>query len=125
MLTACTSPYASYNLGQVIKYQRIRASTGISNTTRFLSSGVFICEKPGLYIIMVSMRGRSSDNYYYIKKNNTYMLFIQNIHSNDGVERSVSGSFAIDLDIGDSIYVISFTSVRLIDYACLSVIKIK
>lgn len=126
MVTACcTTPNVYYNQDQVIKYDIIRTSTGISDSARLLSSGVFICEKPGLYIVMVLMRGISSYSYYWIKKNNTNMLFIQNMYSKDIADRSVSGSFAIDLDIGDTIYVMPGDDVKLNAESCLSVIKVK
>lgn len=125
MLTACTASYKNYNDGQVIKYDDIRANKGITDTARFLSSGVLMCQNQGLYIVMVSMYGLSSNSYYWIKKNNTNMLFIESIRSNDGLERTVSGSFAIDLVKGDSIYVIPNTNVRVNAHSCLSVVKIK
>lgn len=123
MLTACTSSLVSYSYS-TIKFNDIRASKGISNTAKFLSSGMFTCETPGLYIVMVSMRALSPDSYYWIKKNNTNMLFIESIHSNDGVERTVSGSFSVDLVIGDSIYVIPNTSIKVMEESCLSIVKI-
>lgn len=125
MVTACSTTAVSYNHTQVIKYNIIRTSTGISNTAGLLSTGVFICEKPGLYIIMVLMRGISPYSFYDIKKNTINMLFIQNMYSKDIADRSVSGSFAIELDIGDTIYVMPGTNVKINAESCLSVVKVK
>ncbi|CAG2215284.1 unnamed protein product [Mytilus edulis] len=124
MVTACTSKTTNYTFREVIKYNVIRASTNVI-TANILSSGMFTCEKSGLYIVMVSMRATSSKSYYWIMKNNTQMLFIQNMQSTDGTERSVSGSLAVDLDIGDTIYVIpnSVFGVTIINESCLSVVK--
>lgn len=114
-----------YRTGQITSYNSITENKGISSSFKLLTSGMCICEKPGLYIVMVSMRTDSSESSYLIKKNNLNLLIIENYHANNGVYRSVSGSLAVDLDIGDTIKVVSVANFNLSSSSCLSVVKVK
>ncbi|CAG2247366.1 unnamed protein product [Mytilus edulis] len=88
-LFACVSSLSSLNQRTTIKYQKIKTSEGITNQylTSFESSGVFVCEVPGLYHISVVTLSTTHRASVVIYLNNEQLLrgHINDYNSGNGV----------------------------------------
>ncbi|XP_063400217.1 uncharacterized protein LOC134684837 [Mytilus trossulus] len=88
-LFACVSSLSSLSQRTTIKYQKIKTSEGITNQylTSFESSGVFVCEVPGLYHISVVTLSPTHRASVVIYLNNEQLLrgHINDYNSGNGV----------------------------------------
>ncbi|XP_063400177.1 uncharacterized protein LOC134684797 [Mytilus trossulus] len=88
-LFACVSSLSSLSQRTTIKYQKIKTSEGITNQylTSFESSGVFVCEVPGLYHISVVTLSTTHRASVVIYLNNEQLLrgHINDYNSGNGV----------------------------------------
>lgn len=55
--------------GSILKFDNVRFSVGINDLAAFKSTGKFVCERKGLYMISSSIRSDSNDAHYYIYLN--------------------------------------------------------
>lgn len=55
--------------GDILKFDDVKLSVGISNLSEYKSTGKFICEGKGLYMISSSIRSNTNGAEYYIYLN--------------------------------------------------------
>ena len=53
-----------------VKFNQVTLNVGIKNIDSFKSSGKFICEIPGLYLISTSIMAATTDTDFYVFRNN-------------------------------------------------------
>lgn len=71
LLCACASRTYTYSSGQVIKFGSIQVSNGITGLASFKTSGIFICEKKGHYLISFFITSKNPYASMTIFKNNS------------------------------------------------------
>lgn len=52
-------------VGSIIKFTNVKFSTGINNLSGYKSSGKFVCEKDGLYLISATVMYSWNDGEFY------------------------------------------------------------
>lgn len=66
--------------GDIMKFDDVKYSIGISNVSAYENTGKFICELEGLYIIAASVMSQTVGASYYIRLNKQ---FISNTYIGD------------------------------------------
>lgn len=90
--------------GYQLKFPAIKSSFGISNVSSIKNTGTFICEKKGLYIILVTvMSCTSKDSRFAIYRNNRQFMEYYVGHTS-GCD-SATGTAVVKLHVGDAINV--------------------
>ena len=64
-------PNSNVNVSNLIKFPDVGFSVGINNLATYRSTGKFVAEKTGLYLISVAIASATGAAGYYIMKNNT------------------------------------------------------
>lgn len=62
-------PSTSTTKSGIIKFDNVAFSVGINNLPAFKSTGKFVCENNGTYLISTSIASRSIDAHYFIYLN--------------------------------------------------------
>ncbi|CAC5401327.1 COL8A [Mytilus coruscus] len=133
-LSACGASYTSISPKTTVTFSNIITSEGITNQylTSFKSSGVFVCEVPGLYHISVVIMSPANGAYLKIYKNNNKLIRLyidsyyddghrQEYHSNAAiVVTELQKDDTIDIKPGGNkdIYIHH-------TYSCLTILKVK
>ncbi|CAC5401333.1 unnamed protein product [Mytilus coruscus] len=131
-LSACVASSYTASPSSAIKFPDIKTSEGITNQhlTSFKSSGVFVCEVPGLYHISVVIMSNTNKAYVKISKNNIVLIKgnIDNYytehqldyHSNAAiVVTELQKDDRIDIKPGKDMLIQSNS------YSCLTIVKVK
>ena len=61
-LTACSN-YVTVNIGDVVKFPSAKSNYGLQNLELFKQTGIFTCEKKGLYIFFSNMFSNTASAY--------------------------------------------------------------
>jgi hypothetical protein len=116
-------------------FRDIKTSYGINNVTlgNITTSGIFTCEKPGLYLIITSImayNGNARYNIWHNKVKHLGSVQISPLHDlqrlHDRMYHTGTGAAVVHLRINDTIQVSpydvekTYTSVN-----CLSIVKLK
>lgn len=91
----------------------IISSFGISNVSSIKNNGTFICEKKGLYIILVTVMICSiNDSRFAIHRNNRPFMdsFVGRSDGSSENCNSATGTGVIELHVGDDVNVINVNS---------------
>lgn len=132
--TACGG-FRTYGRNPNMYFRDIKTAYGINNVTlgNITTSGIFTCEKPGLYLIITSIMAYNANARYNIWHNKVKHLGsvqispfydLQKIH--DRMYHTGTGAAVVQLHINDTIQVSpfdlekTFTSVN-----CLSIVKLQ
>ncbi|XP_071172096.1 uncharacterized protein [Mytilus edulis] len=102
--TAFGAGHGLKSAGYQLKFPAIKSSFGISNVSSIKNTGTFICEKKGLYIILVTvMSCLSSGNRFAIYRNNRQFM-VYYVGYSSGCD-SGTGTAVVELHVGDAINV--------------------
>ncbi|XP_063400218.1 myosin heavy chain, striated muscle-like [Mytilus trossulus] len=132
-LSACVSPSYTAVKSTVIKFQKIITSQGITyqHLTSFKSSGVFVCEVPGLYYISVVIISKTHDAQFIISKNDIELMrgYINDYNTGKGVYWQSSAAIMVtELQKADRIDIKPSDKDMMIagyNYSCLTIVKVK
>ncbi|CAC5402473.1 unnamed protein product [Mytilus coruscus] len=128
--TAFGASSGTRSSGYQLKFQFIKSSIGISNLSSMKNNGTFICEKKGLYLIVVTVMVCSKgDSAFRIYKNNQqYMYYFigRSDHSKEDCH-SGTGTAVVELHVNDALNVRNVNDdVRLFEsYSSFSAVKLK
>jgi hypothetical protein len=115
--------------GSTIQFSNVHHSYGITNSTlsKFKSTGKFVCEKEGLYLIASNIISRKSGSWFKIMKNQeelsrTYIAYF----GSDASYHSGTGIAVVTLQIMDTIYIVAGGTIGISSREnTLIIIKIK
>ncbi|CAC5422868.1 unnamed protein product [Mytilus coruscus] len=137
-ITACARDTITYNDNEIITFSDVKLAIGISNVNNFRSSGIFTCEKQGLYLIGAYIMSNSSYAQFQIIKNGFLVSRVQVnpflrerstpvIIVNPDPYHTGTGIIAVQLDVFDTLKIkAGFKTLVYGDgYSCLTVIKVK
>lgn len=127
-LTSCSNgrTYAAF---EIIKFSNVKLSSGIGNVANFKSSGTFICEKQGLYLVGAYIMSYSTLAQFQIIKNGILVSRVQvsptfTSTGNDNYHTG-TGIIAVHMNSNDTINIKSgYTMTLYGGYSCLTVIKV-
>ncbi|CAC5401329.1 COL8A [Mytilus coruscus] len=116
-----------------IKFSSIKTIEGITNRhlTTFKSSGVFVCEVPGLYHISVVLMSTTNNVHFKIFKNNIELMngYINNYYTEHGNYHQSNAAIVVtELQKGDNIDIKPNNknmNVFGFNYSCLTIVKMK
>ena len=109
-----------------MKFNVIETQVGITKLSEFRSSGKFICEKKGLYLISVYMYSDTNGAQYYIYKNRHIVSKLYIGTHSIGWAHTGTGVVSVDLQVGDAVWIKVPLSLSVgIQYSCLTIVKIK
>lgn len=63
----------NYNAGQIVTYESVELKNGIKNVTSFQTSGIFTCEKRGIYQISIFITTNPHTSRFIVFKNKNYI----------------------------------------------------
>ncbi|XP_071181355.1 uncharacterized protein [Mytilus edulis] len=103
-------PTSSRTMSGIIKFDIVKFSVGINNMSAYKSTGKFICEKAGLYLISVSIRSKTNDAQYYVYHNDMNAAAISDTeigYNSHGGSMALTGIIvhALQLHPNDSVWV--------------------
>ncbi|VDH98585.1 Hypothetical predicted protein [Mytilus galloprovincialis] len=132
-LSACVSPGYTAVISSAIKFQNIITSKGITNQhlTSFKSSGVFVCEVPGLYHIPVVILSYTHDAQFIIYKNDIELMrgYTNDYYTGNGDYWQSNAAIVVtELQKGDRIDIKpSYKNMYIYgnNYSCLTIVKVK
>ena len=121
--------HGSGTTGSTIHFNNVHHSYGITTSTlsQFKSTGTFVCEVEGLYLIATTILSSIADSWFKITKNHeelsrTYIAYF----GSDGGCHSGTGLAVVALQAKDTIYVEVGRDIRIYNpYNTLIIIKIK
>lgn len=106
-------PTTSYSGGTILKFDKVNFSIGVNNLTEYKSTGKFLCERKGLYMISSSIMADTSGDYYFIYLNGnviskTYIVY----NSNSPSTMRYTGTVVLAQQLlpNDSVWVYMFGS---------------
>lgn len=127
-VTACAAfPYQTVGQNQVVHFSNVKSAFGISymSLNDFENSGVFHCEKPGLYLVSLDLVSKTYDAIAVIRKNAAIITGAYVSFQHGDIWYSGSTTAAVELNLGDRISVQSDRSGIVVhDYSCLTVMKV-
>ena len=100
----------------------------MSNINGFKASGQFVCEVAGFYLFSVHIMSDSNDASHQMVKNNMALAYVYVIYTSDtGLHHNTgTGVIAVQLNVGDTLYVKAYVDNMHIyyTYSCITIIKI-
>ncbi|XP_071181361.1 uncharacterized protein [Mytilus edulis] len=107
LVSITAHPLSSPTKAGIIKFDDVAFSAGIKNLTTYKSSGKFICEKEGLYLISVSIRSLSNGAYFVIYQNSGLISYTEIGYNSDGGSMAHTGTviLALQVHLNDSVWV--------------------
>lgn len=113
----------------IIKFNNVLFSVGYNNLPGYKSSGKFICEKSGIYVISASILSNVNGATFYLHLNNnaitsTYISYDSNHPSR--VEHTGTIVLALQLHPNDSVWVKNGGArISASRWSTLSIVKVK
>ncbi|CAG2221557.1 unnamed protein product [Mytilus edulis] len=114
----------------ILKFDNVKFSVGMSNLSSYKSTGKYICEKAGLYLISASIRTNTNNGYFdmYLNGNKISSTVISYNHNNP-TYMYFTGTVvqAIQLRANDSMWVYSPNSAMVQSglWSTLTILKVK
>ncbi|VDI63085.1 Hypothetical predicted protein [Mytilus galloprovincialis] len=93
-------PSSSGTVSNIIKFNYVTFSVGITNLATYKSTGKFSCEQEGLYIISASVMSQTSSAYYciYLNGNDISCTYIADHSGNDHHTAAVTVTRKLNLN---------------------------
>lgn len=116
----------TFHVGTVIKFQIIKASTGIIDLRSFKSTGKFTCEVSGFYMISAVIMSATDKANYEVLRNNKRILQIYPPKNVLGWYTTSSSVVSTNLNVNDTVFVKTLKSMVLnggSENSCISIIK--
>lgn len=117
--------------GTILKFPDIKMSYGLANLSTFNNTGIFTCEKVGLYLVIITvMSGSSGDSSFSVYRNGSKIsnsYYIGNSATASIEYNAGTGSILLQMNVNDNVYIKTINSNMLVyDYmSSFTVIKIK
>lgn len=123
---ACNSYSGNVNAGTVVKFFSVKASTGIRNLNSFKSTGKFVCEDSGFYMIAAVIMSPTDEVGYNIMNNDHIVLHIHPPSKTHGRGTTTTGVFLTFLNVKDTVFVQTEYTTQIYTGAssCISIFKI-
>lgn len=114
----------------ILKFDNVKFSVGMSNLSSYKSTGKYICEKAGLYLISASIRTNTNNGYFDMYLNgNKISSTVISYNYNNPTYMYFTGTVvqAIQLRANDSMWVYSPNSATLKSglWSTLTILKVK
>ncbi|XP_071135033.1 uncharacterized protein [Mytilus edulis] len=119
-VTACTSSGQTFPDG-VVRFANVKFHVGIDNLDTFKSSGIFVCEIPGLYYISAHIYTTTKGGAFYVTKNSFHIA--NSASDSNDVYSTNPISAVVELELKDTLYVNAGHFIRA-TYSCLSIMKV-
>lgn len=126
-VTSCARSPHTYNAGETIKFENVKTAVGINKLQDFKTSGTFIAEKPGLYMIAAFVMSYSHGAQFIMYKNTEAISKVFIRHDlREADKHTGTGVIAVELNINDVIRIVAGCANMNVyqTYSCLTVIKI-
>lgn len=93
--------------------------------TSFSSSGIFTCEKPGLYLVDASIYCNTGNSKYSIRKNRSTV--VNSYAAKDDTKyESASLVAAVELNVGDTIDIHADNALDILAKgSCVTIVKVR
>lgn len=123
MMTSCAISDYTVSSGDAILFPDVRVQVGIDNMSTYLSTGKFVCSKPGLYLVSTwVLVPHGSSSFIYIYLNNKWVA--RSFTSNSNHYDTGIATVALELQINDKVSIRHDNS-RVDSYGtCMTVVKI-
>lgn len=123
-------PTSSSVTGSCVKFDNINYSVGVKNPTSMKSSGKFVCEKEGLYLIAVSIASKDQYPYFCTMKNAIELSCTdvgQTSSSSSELWKSGSSIIVNHLSVNDEVWIRpdQLKSIETENWSQISIVKIK
>lgn len=92
-----------YDAGRIITYDSVEPSNGIKNVTSFQTSGIFTCEKRGIYQISVFITTNTHNSRFNVYKNKLYIAEIFNSFEN--FYSTGTTIIVTEMEVSDTVFV--------------------
>lgn len=125
-LYACFPGDKKLSTETVIKFQTIKASTGIIDLASFKSTGKFTCEVSGFYVIFVVISLNTDESHYEVLRNNNRISDIFPPKSVHDWYTTSSSVVSMNLNVKDTVFVKTIKSMTISSnhgISCISIIK--
>ncbi|XP_071123385.1 uncharacterized protein [Mytilus edulis] len=93
----------NYNAGQIVTYESVELKNGIKNVTSFQTSGIFTCEKRGIYQISIFITTNPHTSRFIVFKNKNYIA--ETFSSFKSYYSTGSTIIVTQMEVGDTILV--------------------
>ncbi|XP_063448326.1 uncharacterized protein LOC134727861 [Mytilus trossulus] len=113
----------------IMKFDNVIFSVGYNNLQSYKSTGKFICERSGLYLISASIVSSKNNGHFYLYLNNnaitaTYISYDDNNPST--TQNTGTIVLTLQLDPNDSVWVKNgITSINTGKWSTLTVVKVR
>ncbi|CAG2211844.1 unnamed protein product [Mytilus edulis] len=97
----------TYTAGQILTYKSVELKNGIKNVTSFQTSGIFTCEKRGIYQISIFITTNPHTSRFIVYKNKD--LITETFSSFDSFYSTGSTIVVTQMKVGDTLYVKAIT----------------
>ncbi|XP_071171944.1 myosin-J heavy chain-like [Mytilus edulis] len=123
-VTACALD-KTYSSGEKVLFPYVHTSFGVTDsvTTSMKSTGIFKCEKPGLYLLS-SFIMTNTNGWYYLRKNGDVVAF--GYFSLNGNYQTSTIVQLILLSVNDTLFIENAVSKRIVGdrYSCISILQL-
>ncbi|CAC5407927.1 unnamed protein product [Mytilus coruscus] len=114
----------------IMKFDNVIFSVGYNNLSAYKSTGKFICERSGLYLISASIVAEANNGYYSVYLNNnviTYKYISYNNNNPSSTRNTGTIVLALQLHPNDSVWVKNTGSTRISigNWSTLTIVKVK
>lgn len=123
-MTACVKSMHYWSSYQVVKFDEIELRYGVNNLNSFTSTGKFVAEMEGLYIVSVWIMSSSRESEIGIYHNDK-LITRTYINGDNGAWHSACGIVAIELQINDTVWIGTLHSMTIYDRSCFTIVKVK
>lgn len=116
----------TYKSGSIIMFNSIRTSTGVNNErlADIRNKGYFTCDKPGIYLIAISLVTHSPGIIVFLYKNSLGVKEIRLTH--DSTDETTTLTLLLQLNVGDTLKMRPASDVYIHGKGCseLTILKI-
>lgn len=124
-ITACANRGQNGHGGYIVKFQDIRTSVGITDKSLFISTGKFLCEQDGIYLLSATLEAYNTFINFDIYINDREYVRVYESNADIPNQR---GDVTVTFDLlkGDAVW-IQLGGHMLVNsvFSCLTVVKIK
>ncbi|CAC5422869.1 unnamed protein product [Mytilus coruscus] len=130
-ITSCVLDTHTFNGREIINFSDVKLSNGIENVKKFKSSGTFICEKQGIYLVGVYIMSYTKEAHFEIMKNGIIVSRVKvrpDLGSTEDNYHTGTGIIAVQLNANDTLNIqAGYRKMEVYGggYSCLTVIKVK
>lgn len=123
-MTACMNSWHTWSSNRVVIFDEIQLRYGVNNINSFKSTGKFVAEMEGLYIVSVWIMSSTRESEIGIYHNNK-LITRTYINGDNGAWHSACGIVAIELQINDTVWIGTLHAMNVLDRSCFTIVKVK